>query len=66
MSWKGFFEGIQSFAEAVLFPPYDAFRLGVENWWASNAVNWVLMLIGVIAFIYWMQQLAKFKANGEE
>ncbi|MCW8980247.1 MULTISPECIES: hypothetical protein [Altibacter] len=66
MTWKGFFEGIQSFAEDVLFLPYDALRLGVDSWWISNIVSWLLMLIGVVAFIYWMGQLKKFNDNGEE
>lgn len=66
MTWKGFFEGIQSFAEDVLFLPYDALRLGVDSWWISNIVSWLLMLIGVVAFIYWMVKLKKFNDNGEE
>ena len=66
MSWKGFFEGIQSFAESVLFAPYDALRLGVDNWWLSNIVSWILFAIGIVAFVYWMRQLSIFNASGEE
>ena len=66
MSWKGFFEGIQSVSEDVLFAPYDALRLGTDSWWMSNIVSWALTLIGFIAFIYWMGQLKKFNDNGEE
>ncbi|MCB0457600.1 MAG: uracil phosphoribosyltransferase [Flavobacteriaceae bacterium] len=66
MTWKGFFEGIQSFTESVLFAPYDALRLGVDNWWISNIVSWILLLIGFVAFFYWMKQLSIFNANGEE
>ncbi|MAP54397.1 uracil phosphoribosyltransferase [Altibacter sp.] len=66
MTWKGFFEGIQSFAEDVLFLPYDALRLGVDSWWVANIMSWLLMLIGVVAFIYWMGQLKKFNDNDEE
>jgi hypothetical protein len=67
MSWKGFFEGIQDFSEAVLFAPYDALRtMELDNWWAANMVSWLLALIGFAAFFYWMGQLAKFNARGEE
>lgn len=66
MTWKGFFEGIQSLAEDILFAPFDALRLGVDNWWVSNIVSWILFAIGVVAFIYWMGQLKKFNDNGEE
>ena len=66
MTWKGFFEGIQSLSEDILFAPYDALRLGVENWWISNIMSWILFAIGFVAFIYWMGQLKKFNDNGEE
>jgi hypothetical protein len=66
MTWKGFFEGIQSFAENILFAPFDALRLGVDNWWVSNIVSWILFAIGIVAFVYWMGQLKKFNDNGEE
>ncbi len=65
MSWKDIFEGIQSFAENVLFMPYDALR-SMDSWWLSNIFSWVLFAIGFIAFIYWMGQLKKFNDNGEE
>jgi hypothetical protein len=66
MTWKGFFEGIQSLAENILFAPYDALRLGVDSWWMSNIVSWTLTLIGFIALIYWMGELKKYNDNGEE
>jgi len=66
MTWKGFFEGIQSLAENILFAPFDALRLGVDNWWISNIMSWVLFVIGMVAFVYWMGQLKKFNDNGEE
>ena len=66
MTWKGFFEGIQSFAENILFAPFDALRLGVDNWWVSNIVSWILFAIGIVAFVYWMGQLKKFNDNEEE
>ena len=67
MSWKTFFEGIQSFTEDVLFVPFDALRaLDVTNWWSSNMVSWIFIIIGFVAFIYWMKQLKTFNDNGEE
>jgi hypothetical protein len=67
MSWKGFFEGIQDFAEAVLFAPYEALRaMELESWWGANIMSWVLAAIGFAAFFYWMGQLLKFNESGEE
>ncbi|MEL6810835.1 MAG: uracil phosphoribosyltransferase [Bacteroidota bacterium] len=67
MSWKGFFEGIQEFAEGVLFVPYDALRtLELESWWSANIMTWVFTLIGFVAFTYWMLELKKFNDNNEE
>jgi hypothetical protein len=67
MTWKEFFEGIQSIAEDVLFLPYDMLRaIELDNWWLANIVSWTLMLVGFVAFIYWMGQLKKFNDNDEE
>ena len=67
MSWKGIFEGIQSITENVLFVPYNILRtIELDNWWMANIVSWMLMLIGFVAFIYWMGQLKKFNDNDEE
>ncbi len=62
---KSFFEGIEDLFVNVLFAPYDAFRF-MDSWWASNMVNWLLAIIGGVAFIYWMLQLKKYNDNGEE
>ena len=67
MSWRGFFEGIQQITEEVAFAPFNALRsLELENWWAANIMSWVFILIGFVAFFYWMKQLAIFNANEEE
>ena len=67
MSWKGIFEGIQSITENVLFVPYNILRtIELDNWWMANIVSWMLMLIGFVAFVYWMGQLKKFNDNEEE
>ena len=62
---KSIFESIQDLFVNVLFPPLDALRF-MESWWAANTINWIFMIIGSIAFVYWMLQLKKYDANGEE
>ena len=61
MSWRGFFEGIQSFFENIAFTPYE-----LTNWWGANIMSWLFLLIGFVAFFYWMKQLQIFNQNGEE
>ena len=64
---KDFFYAIQDLFVNVLFAPLDALRaLELENWWAANFMNWLFMLVGLVAFIYWMGQLKKFNNNNEE
>ncbi|OZV70807.1 DUF6341 family protein [Winogradskyella aurantia] len=64
---KDFFYGIQDLFVNGLFLPFDKLRaLELESWFAANSVSWIFMLIGFVAFIYWMMQLAKFNANNEE
>ncbi|MAO08471.1 MAG: uracil phosphoribosyltransferase [Alteromonas sp.] len=67
MSWKGFFEGIQSIAETLLLDPLDGLRsFELSSWWGANIMSWIFIAIGFVAFFYWMKQLAIFNANGEE
>ena len=67
MTWKGVFEGIQSSTENVLFVPCDMLRaVELDKWWFANIMSWTLMLVGFVAFIYWMGQLKKFNDNDEE
>ena len=67
MTWKGVFEGIQSITENVLFVPFDMLRaVELDSWWFANIMSWTLMLVGFVAFIYWMGQLKKFNDNDEE
>ncbi|WP_459210274.1 DUF6341 family protein [Aquimarina rhabdastrellae] len=62
-----FFQSIQSLFEDVIFAPMHFFRaLELENWTAANIMNWFFMLIGFVAFIYWMKQLKAFNDNNEE
>ncbi|MGO3184424.1 MAG: DUF6341 family protein [Aequorivita sp.] len=61
MTWIGFWEGIASIFENTLFIPLDALRkLELSTWWGANMISWVFLLIGAIAFTYWMLQLNKF------
>ncbi len=60
-----FFEGIEDLFVNVLFLPFDFLRF-MENWWTANTLNWIFMLIGAVAMVYWMLQLKKFNDQGEE
>ncbi|MDT0538731.1 DUF6341 family protein [Croceitalea sp. P059] len=62
---SSFFYGIQDLFVNVLFAPYDFLRF-MESWWSSNMVNWLFMIIGFTAMVYWMGQLKIFNDNGEE
>ena len=64
---KNFFEGIASFCEDVLFAPFGYLRaLELESWAGANIMNWIFMLIGAAAMVYWILQLKKFNDNNEE
>ena len=64
---KDFFYAIQDLFVNTLFAPLDALRaLELENWFAANTMSWFFMLIGMVAFVYWMLQLKKFNDNNEE
>lgn len=64
---KDFFYAIQDLFVNFLFKPLDFLRaLELENWWAANTLNWIFMLIGFVAFVYWMKQLKIFNDNNEE
>lgn len=62
---KSFFEGISDLFVNHLFAPFDYFRF-MHNWWASNTINWIFVILGFAAFIYWMGQLKIFHDNHEE
>ena len=63
---KSFFEGIADFFVNVIFKyTMDPFRFA-ESWAIANILNWMFMLIGATAFIYWMLQLKKYNDSGEE
>lgn len=61
MTWKGFWEGLASIFEDVLFIPYDMLRnLELDSWFLANIVSWIILLVGASAFIYWLLQLKKY------
>ena len=64
---KDFFNGIQELFETVLFVPFNILReTELENWWISNIVTWLFLLILIVSFSYWMFELKKFSDNNEE
>lgn len=57
---RDFFEGIQSFFEDFALAPLDYLRnLQYDSWFFANIVNWLFILIGFVAFFYWMNELKK-------
>lgn len=60
-----FFRGIETLFVDYLFAPYDILR-ELDSWWVANIVNWLLFIIGAVAFVYWMLQLKNFNDNDEE
>ena len=64
---KNFFEGIAWLFEEILFIPYNIMReIEVTSWTLSNSVNWIFMIVGFLAMVYWIVQLNLFDKNGEE
>ena len=64
---KDFFYAIQDLFVNVLFSPLDYLReLELTSWFGANIMSWTFLLIGMVAFIYWMKQLAQYNANNEE
>jgi len=64
---KDFFEGIEWLVELVLLQPLDALRaLELDSWFLANILNWVFVIVGFLAFLFWMKQLKTFNDNNEE
>lgn len=64
---KDFFYAIADFFVNVLFAPFDALRsLELEDWWSANFISWIFIVVAIVATVYWMLQLKKYDANGEE
>ena len=64
---KNFFEGIAWLFEEVFFIPFEILRdLELTSWTIANSVNWIFLLVGFSAIVYWVLQLNLFDKNGEE
>jgi len=67
---KDIFEGIAYLFEEILFYPLDALRnLELDSWWGwwgANAINFIFILIGIAAFVFWMKQLKHFRDTHED
>lgn len=59
------FRAIGDFFTNVAFKPLDGIRF-MDNWWLQSTLSWIFVIITVIAFVYWMGQLKKFKQEGTE
>lgn len=67
MTLKDFFLGIESATEAVLSNPLDALRsLELDSWFLANGLNWIFVIIGFVALLYWLKQLKNFNEEGDE
>jgi len=45
---------------------FDLLRLNDLSWWASNAINWIFLVILLVLFAYWMKESLRFKSQGKE
>jgi len=64
---KDFFYAIQDLFVNVLFAPFDALReLELSSWSIANFMSWIFIIIGMVAFVYWMLELRKHDKNNEE
>ncbi len=59
------FRIIGDFFTNTLFSPYDSFRF-LDNWWVQNTISWTFIIIAIIAFFYWLNQLNRYKKIGNE
>ncbi|MFT4683555.1 MAG: hypothetical protein ACI8RP_000176 [Urechidicola sp.] len=60
------FRVIGDFFTNVVFAPLNWLRNDISSWWTQNTISWILMIICMVAFVYWMGQLKKFKKEGTE
>ncbi|MFL2587691.1 MAG: DUF6341 family protein [Flavobacteriaceae bacterium] len=50
---KNFFESIASLFEEVLFFPFKLLtHIELFNWWVSNGISFIFLLVGLIARTY--------------
>ena len=64
---KKIFEGIAWLFEEILFLPFSLLReLELTHLTLANTINWMFLIVGFAAMIYWILQLNLFDKNGEE
>ena len=64
---KEIFYAIEWLYENILFYPLDALReLQLDSWFLANILNWIFLIVGFVAFFYWMKQLKIFNDRNEE
>ena len=64
---KNFFETIASLFEELLFYPFHLLtQVELISWWVANGVSFIFLSVGLIAGVYWINQLRKFDKSGEE
>ena len=64
---KKIFDGIAWLFEEILFLPFSLLReLELTHWTLANTINWMFLIVGFAAMIYWILQLNLFDKNGEE
>ena len=59
------FKATGDFFTNIAFKPFDSIRF-MDNWWVQNSFSWILSIICMVAIVYWMGQLKKFKNEGTE
>ena len=64
---KGLFEGFSLLFVDFLLKPYDWLReLELTNWRTANLINWLFIIICMVAMVYWIKKLNIFKKNNED
>ena len=64
---ESFFTGIQWLFENIILAPFNALAsLELSSWWLANFMSWAFIIIGFVAFFYWMKQLRIFRDNNED
>jgi hypothetical protein len=67
MTFRALFEGIESVTEAILLNPLDGVReLELSSWFIANGLNWIFVIIGFAALIYWLKELKRYNEEGTE
>lgn len=67
MTFRALFEGIESITEAILLKPLDGIReLELSSWFMANGLNWIFVIIGFVALLYWLKELKKYNEEGSD